>query len=139
MPESLEERLKRFGNAARMLREAPAGPFKSPYPMIHSNWQDEQAAWEDTAVLFDQSHHMTDVSFRGPDVTRLLADTGTNSFATYGRGKAKHFVACNPDGAMIGTAVLFGLEDDEASLVGPAGAANWGQYQAEDGGYDGEG
>jgi vanillate/3-O-methylgallate O-demethylase len=136
MPESLEERLKRFGNAARMLREAPAGPFKSPYPMIHSNWQDEQAAWVNTAVLFDQSHHMTDVYFRGPDVTRLLADTGTNSFATYGRGKAKHFVACNPDGYMIGTAVLFGLEDDEASLVGPAGAANWVQYQAETGGYD---
>ena len=33
-------------------------------------------------------------------------------------------------------AVLFGLEEDEANLVGPAAAANWVQYQAETGGYD---
>jgi vanillate/3-O-methylgallate O-demethylase len=136
MTESLEERLQRFGGAVRMLRDAPTSPFKSPYPMLYSNWQDEQAGWTSTAVLFDQSHHMTDVYFRGPDVARLLADTGTNSFATYGRNKAKHFVACSPDGYMIGTAVLFGLEDEEASLVGPAGAANWVQYQAETGDYD---
>jgi len=136
MSESLEAKLQRVGGAVPMLRDSPAGPFKSPYPSVYSNWMDEQEAWTTTAVLFDQSHHMTDVYFKGPDVGRLLADTGTNSFRTFGRDKAKHFVTCNEDGRMIGSAVLFGLEDDEVSLVGPAAAANWVQYQAETGGYD---
>mgnify|MGYP003579483542 CR=1 FL=1 len=136
MVESLQSRLGNYRDPIDMLRDSPSGPFKSPYPLVHSNWQEEQAAWLGSAVLFDQSHHMTDVYFRGPDVKRLLADTGTNSFSGYGRDRAKHFVACNDDGAMIGTAVLFGLEDEEVSLVGPAAAANWVQYQAESGGYD---
>ncbi|GAA2880847.1 aminomethyltransferase family protein [Pseudonocardia halophobica] len=134
--ESLEAKIARLGGPVRMLRHAPHGPFKSKYPLVHSNWQEEQEAISKTAVLFDQSHHMTDVRFRGPDVTRLLTDTGTNSFATYGPGKAKHLVVCTEDGLMVGTTVLFGLGKEEASLVGPAGAANWVQFQAETGGYN---
>lgn len=134
--ENLETKLARVGSPVKMLRDSPHGPFKSHYPAAYSNWQEEQRAVFDSAVLFDQSHHMTDVSFEGPDVTRLLSDCGTNSFATYGRDKAKHLVVCTSDGHMVGTAVLFGLEENKASLVGPAGAANWVQYQAETGGYD---
>jgi vanillate/3-O-methylgallate O-demethylase len=119
-----------------MLRESSPRRFAFPYPDQHTNWQDEQQAWVRTATLFDQSHHMTDVYFKGPDVKRLLSDTGTNSFATFGRDKAKHFVACTEDGHIIGTAVLFGLEEDEVNLVGPAAAANWVQFQAETNGYD---
>lgn len=136
MSESLQDKIERIGDPLKMLRDSPSKRFKFPYPDQHSNWQDEQEAWMKTAVLFDQSHHMTDVYFRGPDVVKLLSDTGTNSFATFGRNKAKHFVACNYEGQIIGTAVLFGLEDDEVSLVGPAAAANWVQYHAETGGYD---
>lgn len=134
--ESLENKIQRVGSPARMLRDSPARRFKFPYPAQHTNWQDEQEAWTKTAILFDQSHHMTDVYFKGPDTKRLLSDTGTNSFATFGRDRAKHFVACAEDGHMIGTAVLFGLEEDEVNLVGPAAAANWVTYQAETGGYD---
>jgi glycine cleavage system aminomethyltransferase T len=60
-----------------------------------SNWRDEQRAWATTAVLFDQSFHMTDVYFRGPDALRLLSDLGVNSFRNFGKNKAKQFVACN--------------------------------------------
>lgn len=133
---SLQDRMDASGGPVRLLRETPARRFQFPYPDCHTNWQDEQAAWRESAVLFDQSHHMTDVYFKGPDVRRLLSDTGVNSFATFGRNRAKHFVACNHDGDMIGSAVLFGLEEDEVSLVGPAATANWVQYQAETGGYD---
>jgi glycine cleavage system aminomethyltransferase T len=119
-----------------MLRESPLDRFRVPYLDQYTNWQDEQVAWLRTATLFDQSHHMTDVYFRGPDILRLLSDTGTNSFANFDPGKAKHFVACNPDGHIIGTAVLFGISENEVSLVGPAAAANWVQYQAETGSYD---
>ena len=134
--ESLEAKLQRLGNPAHMLRNAAGGRFKSPYPDQYTSWQDEQRGWMTGATLFDQSHHMTDVYFEGPDVTRLLSDTSTNSFNGYGRDRSKHLVVCAPDGNMIGTAVLFGLEDDKASLVGPVAAANWVAYQAEVGGYD---
>ena len=134
--ESLAQKIERIGSPVRMLRDSPHGPFKMQYPPVHSNWQQEQQAVYESAVLFDQSHHMTDVYFKGPDVTRLLSESGTNSFATYGRNRAKQLTICNDDGYLIGTAVLFGLEEFEASLVGPAGAANWVQFRAETGGYD---
>jgi vanillate/3-O-methylgallate O-demethylase len=134
--ESLQSKLDRIGSPVRMLRDSPLKLFQLAYTRQHSNWRDEQAAWATTAVLFDQSNHMNDVYFKGPDVVRLLSDTGINSFANFGRNKSKQFMVCGDDGNLIGTAVLFGLEDDEVSLVGPSACANWVQYQAETGGYD---
>ena len=134
--QTLEQKLQLVGNPITMLRDSPAGRFKSPYPDQYTTWQEEQRSWSTSAVLFDQSHHMTDVYFEGPDVVRLLSDTGTNSFAGFGRDRAKHFVACADDGNMIGTAVLFGLESERASVVGPAAVANWLQFNAERRGYD---
>jgi vanillate/3-O-methylgallate O-demethylase len=135
-PETLESRLGQWATPIEMLRNSPSRRFRFPYPDQYTTWQDEQAAWRKSAVLFDQSHHMTDVYLKGPDIGRLLEHTATNSFRTFGRDKAKHMVVCNDDGNMIGTCVLFGLENDEVNLVGPAAAANWVQYQAEIGGYD---
>ncbi len=136
LPESLESKLSRFDDPVQMLRNSHTKRFQYDYPDQYSNWQDEQRGWATTATLFDQSYHMTDVYFTGPDVDRLMQDTGTNSFRNWAPNKAKHFVACNDEGMMIGTAVLFGLEKNYASLVGPTGAANWVSYQAEIGDYD---
>jgi vanillate/3-O-methylgallate O-demethylase len=133
---SLQERLDSIGSAVTMLRDSRSGRFKSPYIDEFTNWQDEQAGWTQTATLFDQSHHMTDVYFRGPDIDRLLAEHATNSFATWGPGKTKHLIVCAPDGNIIGTAVLFALDDGQVSVVGPTAAANWLQYQVDRGGYD---
>ncbi|MCI2419259.1 aminomethyl transferase family protein [Saccharopolyspora sp. K220] len=134
--ESLEAKLARVGDAVRMLRDSPSNRFKFDYPEMYTNWQDEQRGWTQTATLFDQSHHMTDVYFEGPDVNRLLAETGTNSFKTWAPDKAKHFVACTDEGKMIGTAVLFGLESNRVNIVGPTATANWLQYHVETGDYD---
>ena len=79
---------------------------------------------------------MTDVSFRGPGVHRLLSDVGINSFAGFGKNVAKQFVGCNEEGYVIGDAVLFGLDEDEVSLVGPPMISRWMQYQATVGDYD---
>ncbi|GAA3773930.1 aminomethyltransferase family protein [Microbacterium kribbense] len=119
-----------------MLRSAPALKFPFLYPPEYSSWPDEQRAWKTTSVLFDQSHHMADIHVKGPDVRRLFSDVGVNSMAAFGRNRAKQFVACNPDGLFIGDGILFGLEDDEYSLVGGPLAFNWVSYQAETGGYD---
>jgi vanillate/3-O-methylgallate O-demethylase len=133
---SLQDRLDAARSPVALLRDSPSGPFKSPYPSEYTNWQDEQASWTRAATLFDQSHHMTDVYFSGPDTGRLMAEHATNSFRTWGSGKAKHLIVCAPDGHLIGTAVLFGLPDGRVSVVGPTAAANWLQYQVDRGGYD---
>jgi vanillate/3-O-methylgallate O-demethylase len=134
--ESLEQKIARIGSPVHMLRNARQGAYEFPMPGEFSNWRDEQRAWRTTAVLFNQSFHMTDIYFKGPDVSRLFSDLGVNSFRTFGKNKAKQFVACNDDGHVIGDAILFGLEDDEFSLVGRPAAPNWVAYRAQAGGYD---
>ena len=119
------------------LRDSQIGPYV--YPMVpseFSNWRDEQVAWRETCALFDQSHHMTDLTIEGPDVIPLLSALGVNSFATFQPGKAKQFVACNPDGYVIGDGILFYLEQDKVRLVGRPSAHNWVQYHAETRDYD---
>ncbi|MCT8998850.1 aminomethyl transferase family protein [Chelativorans intermedius] len=133
---SLEEKLQALGNPALMLQNAPAGRYVYPIAPEFTNWIEEQRAWRETAVLFDQSFHMTDLYVKGPDVVRLLSHLGINSFQNFGRNKAKQFVCCNHDGYVIGDVILFGLEDDLVSLVGRPPVPNWVQFHAETGGYD---
>lgn len=135
-PDSLQAKLDSYPSAVEMLRNGPTGPYPFPMRPEYSNWRDEQRAWAQTAAVFDQAHHMTDVNFRGPDVLRLLEAVGINSFRGFGRDVSKQFVACNEDGHVVGDAILFGLEDDEVSLVGPPIVSRWLQYHAESGGYD---
>lgn len=135
--ESLQDKIDAAdGNAARMLRDDPTGPYPFPMPDEYSNWRDEQKAWADTAVLFDQSFHMSDVYFTGPDVKKLFSESGVNNFDSFGKDKAKQFVAVNADGNVIADAICFGRDDNEYILVGTPGAANWVQYRAATGDYD---
>jgi vanillate/3-O-methylgallate O-demethylase len=135
--ENLEQMIRQAdGDVVGMLRNAPMGNFAFPYRPEYTNWRDEQEAWATTAILFDQSTHMTDVYFKGPDVKRLFSETAVNNFEKFGRNKAKQFVGVNEDGLVVGDGILFGLEDDEYSLVGTGIAANWVAYRAQTGGYD---
>jgi vanillate/3-O-methylgallate O-demethylase len=79
---------------------------------------------------------MTDLSVKGPDVIKLFADLGVNTFDSFAVGKAKQFVACNHDGYVIGDAILFFLDENSVRLVGRPSAHNWVQYHAETGDYD---
>lgn len=133
---TLQDKLDSIGSPVEMLRNAPFGPYEFPIKSEFSNWRDEQEAWRETAVLFDQSYHMTDHFIEGADVKRLLSDLGMNSFATFGKDKAKQLVVCNHDGYVIGDAILFGLEDEKVSIVNRPVAGNWVQFHAETGGYD---
>ncbi|GAA1545958.1 aminomethyltransferase family protein [Nocardioides humi] len=133
---NLEDKIKQAGNVARMLRNAPQGPYVFPMQSEYTNWRDEQRAWSETAVMFDQSLHMTDIHFKGPDVLRLMSDIGVNGFKNFGRNKAKQLIACNYDGYFLGDAILFAFEEDHYSLVGRPVAPNWAAFQAETGDYD---
>src|ERR671918_1791630 len=134
---SLEDRPPQFGDPVRMTRNSQIGPYVYPaVPAEFSNWRDEQVAWRETCALFDQSHHMTDLTVEGPDVLDLFSALGVNSFATFQVNKAKQFVACNPDGYVIGDGILFYLDEDKLRLVGRPSAHNWVHYHAETQGYD---
>ncbi len=134
---SLEDLLQAVGNPVELARNSQIGPYVYPkVPAEFTNWRDEQVAWRETAALFDQSHHMTDLYVEGPDVIKLFSALGVNTFGNFAVNKAKQFVCCNHDGYVIGDAILFFLDENRVSLVGRPSAHNWVQYHAETGGYD---
>jgi len=136
-PRSLEDAIHAAGDPVALARNSQIGPYVYPtVPAEFSNWREEQVAWRETCALFDQSHHMTDLTIEGPDAIRLLSALGVNSFEGFAPGKAKQFVACNPDGYVIGDAILFFLAEQTLRLVGRPSAHNWVQYHAETGDYD---
>ncbi|MBV9195203.1 MAG: aminomethyltransferase family protein [Solirubrobacterales bacterium] len=135
-PSNLQEVLDASGNLVEMLRNSQIGAYIYPVvPYEFSNWRREQRAWRETAVLFDQSHHMVNLFLRGPDALKLLSDTGINSMANFPVNMAKQFVPTTPAGHVIGDGILFHLDDEEFVWVGRNPAANWLQYQAEIGDY----
>lgn len=133
---SLEDILKVAGNPVEMLRNSQIGAYV--YPVVageFTNWRDEQKAWRETCVLFDQSHHMVDLFISGPDALKLLSNLAFNTFKNFSINKAKQFIPCNYDGQVIGDGILFYLAENEFVFVGRAPTANWIQFHAETGGY----
>ena len=135
--QSLEQLLATVASPVELLRNAQAGPNVYPgVPAEFSNWRDEQRAWQETCVLYNQTYHMAELMVEGPDAVKLLSGLGVNSFANFAPGKAKQFVPCTPDGYVIGDVILFGLEDDKINLVGRAPVLNWVTYHAQTGDHD---
>jgi glycine cleavage system aminomethyltransferase T len=135
--QSLEQLLATAASPVDLLRNAQAGPNVYPgVPAEFSNWRDEQRAWQETCVLYNQTYHMAELMVEGPDALKLLTGLGVNSFATFAPGKAKQFVPCTPDGYVIGDVILFGLEDQKVNLVGRAPVLNWVTYHAQTGDHD---
>jgi glycine cleavage system aminomethyltransferase T len=135
--QSLEQLLAIAASPVDLLRNAQAGPNVYPgVPAEFSNWRDEQRAWQETCVLYNQTYHMAELMVEGPDALKLLSGLGVNSFATFVPGKAKQFVPCTPDGYVIGDVILFGLDDQKVNLVGRAPVLNWVTYHAQTGDHD---
>jgi vanillate/3-O-methylgallate O-demethylase len=134
---NLQELLDTSGDTVELLRNSQLGAYVYPVvPYEFSNWRREQKAWRETAVLFDQSHHMVNLFLRGPDASKLISDSGINSVANFPVDMAKQFVPTTPAGHVIGDGILFHLDDEEFVWVGRAPAANWLSYRAETGGYE---
>lgn len=107
----------------------------SPVPTEVSNWREEQRAWRNSAVLFDQSHHMPEMFLKGPGAFQMLNRIGVNSFKNFEPGMAKQFVACNPDGYVIGDCIVFYLEENSFEIVSGMTLHDWVHFQAESGGH----
>ncbi|WP_159590561.1 syringate O-demethylase [Chelativorans xinjiangense] len=134
---SLEDLLQDCRNPVELLRNQITGPNVYPgVPAEFTNWRDEQAAWQNTCVLFNQSYHMADLAVEGPDALKLISRLGINSFANFAVDKAKQFIPCSPDGYVIGDVILFYLAENTFNLVGRIPALNWVRFNAETGGYD---
>ncbi|TLZ46272.1 MAG: aminomethyl transferase family protein [Gammaproteobacteria bacterium] len=116
--QNLESLLKGAGNTVDLLRNSQIGAYVYPVvPIEFSNWRSEQVGWQKTAVLFDQSHHMAELTVSGPDALKLLSHLTINSFANF-----------TPS-------ILFYLDKDALLFVGRTPTVNWIQFHAETGGY----
>src|SRR5690606_33579380 len=105
-------------------------------PPEYTNWRDEQQAWQQTAVLFNQSYHMDDLLVEGPDAVKLLSYLAYNSFKGFEVGKAKQFAPVSHDGYIIGDVIMFYLGENKLELVGRRPALNWVRFHAETGKYN---
>jgi vanillate/3-O-methylgallate O-demethylase len=133
---NLENLLQKCGNTVELLRNSQIGAYVYPVvPTEFSNWRSEQESWRKTAVLFDQTHHMAEITLKGPEALRLCSYTTINSFKGFAPGKAKQMVPTSHDGYVIGDGILFYVDNEELLFVGRAPTVNWLQFHAETGGF----
>ncbi len=119
--------------------QSPHSSYRSslnPAPTEWSNWRDEQRAWREAAILFDQSHHMPEIFVEGRDAPEFLNRLGVNSFENFVPGKAKQFIGCNWDGRMLGECVVYMHSENKFELVSGMHFQNWISYHAATGNYD---
>src|SRR3954469_19458888 len=133
--ESLAAALARAESPVELLRNLSFPPSTFPVKPEFTNWRTESRSWLETCALLDQSHHMTDLFVEGPDALRLFSDLAVNTFANFGPGKAKQFVAVAPDGYLIGDAILFHLDENSFDLVGHPMVIDWVTFHLERGDY----
>jgi len=139
---SLQDVIDSQPEFARYLYNRPGAPHASrrpeasPVPPEWTNWFEEQQAWRESAVLFDQSHHMPELFLEGVDALRLLMRIGVNSFEGFAPGRAKQFVGCTDRGLMIGDCILHHHGQRGFELISGMPLHNWVHYHAETGGYD---
>lgn len=136
-PQSLQDVIDAAGgNIVDVLRNAQNPAYIVPVVSSEfSSWRLEQKAWRETAVLFDQSHHMDNVIICGSSAIDLIRDTAINSVENFEVNVAKQYVPVNEDGYVIGDGVLFRESRNEFLFVGRAPAGNWLRYHGETGGY----
>lgn len=111
-------------------------PDLTPVRQEITNWRDEQRSWRETAILFDQSHHMPELIVRGPDAKKLLSYVGVNSLANLEPGRAKQFIGVTPRGEMIGDCILYDIGDGAYELVSSTPLLNWIEFNVETGDWD---
>ena len=133
---NLQEVLDQAGGTVDLLRNSQLGAYIYPVvPAEFTNFRREVIAWRESAVLFDQSHHMVNLFISGRDALKLITDNGINSTAKFAVDTAKQFVPVSPEGGVIGDGILFRLAEDQFVYVGRAPVANYLQFRATQG-YD---
>jgi vanillate/3-O-methylgallate O-demethylase len=134
---NLQEAIEASGNVVDMLRNSQLGTYIYPVvPAEFTNWRREQRAWRETAVLFDQSHHMDSLFIKGKDALKLISESGINSLANFPVNTAKQYVPVASGGDVVGDGILFREAEDEYVYVGRSPGANWLLFHGTTGGYE---
>jgi glycine cleavage system aminomethyltransferase T len=132
MTQSLENVLAGQSDIVHFLRNQQVGPNVYPgVPAEFSNWRNEQKAWAETCVLFNQSYHMAELMVEGPGAFDFLHGLGINSFKGFTVDKAKQYVPVTQSGHVIGDVILFYLGENQFNLVGRAPTLNWLMFHGE--------
>lgn len=132
MKTSLEQKIAAAGGVLQMLRGAGVGHAIFPgIPPEFTNWRDEQRAWHESVVLFEQSYHMTELHLRGAEAKSFVSRFATNNLDDLRPLRAKQLVMVDDEGYLISDAILFCEADDFLRVVGPPTASSWLQYNAE--------
>ncbi len=102
----------------------------------YTSWREEQRAWRESAVLFNQSHHMPVLYVKGPDARKLLNYISPNSFENLSPARAKQFIACTPRGHHVGDCVLYYYGEEQGfELISGMPLLNWVRFHGETGGF----
>jgi vanillate/3-O-methylgallate O-demethylase len=133
---TLQDVIDANDNIVNVLRNAQNPAYIVPVVSSEfTNWRSEQKAWQETAVLFDQTHHMDNLLLQGSDAIKLIRNTAINTVDNFDVNKAKQYVATNENGYVIGDGILFREAKDEFLYVGRPQTANWLNYHGQTGGY----
>lgn len=128
---SLEDKLVANGGVLSMMRSSDLGSVIFPgIPPEFTNWRDEQRAWKESVVMFEQSFHMTELHLRGADAKSFITAFATNKLSDLNPMRAKQLVMVDSSGHLISDCIVFCESDDFLRIVGPPTASNWLQYNA---------
>ena len=114
-----------------------ASLFAKYIPLEFTNWREEQRAWRETVVLFDQTHHMPVLTVKGPDAKRLLNYLSPCTFTNLSVNRAKQYIASNSQGYHIGDCILYYHGEEQGfELISGMFVLNWIRFHGETAGYD---
>ena len=136
-PKNLQEILDQT-DPVELLRNSQIGAYI--YPVVaaeFTNWRREQRAWRETAVLYDQTHHMVNLFVRGPDALKLISDTAINSVETLPRRHGQAVRADDAGGQRRSATASSSTSTRTSSCSSAAPRRRTGsKFQSDTGGYD---
>lgn len=136
---TLEEVLQSTENTAETFRNNDLEWQPYVFRDEYTNWIEEQRAVRESVAVVDQSYHMEILEIKGANAVDLLAKLAVNRFEKVRNDKppqAINYLACNPDGYVIGDVIVFYLGENEFISVGSEWINNWIRYNAKTEDYD---
>jgi glycine cleavage system aminomethyltransferase T len=89
-------------------------------------WKAESMSWKESCYIHGGLSGPGQVRYTGPDASRFLESIFVNNFSRFKVGTAKHAIACNDQGLIVGHGVLQKLAENEYSLFV---SGLWAPYQ----------
>ena len=137
-PKNLQEVIDAAASPVELLRNSQIGAYV--YPVVPADFRTgatSRRAWRETAVLFDQSHHMVNLFLRGPG--RDQADLRhRDQLASPTSRSTRPSSTCRrrQPATSSATASCSTTPRTSTSTSAARPAANWLQFHAETGGYE---